>query len=635
MNKNILLIMIAVIGVGGWLALNSSIDKEESVPGVVKTLPKQEVHSSLSESLIYVPADTLVFSGGLTPISKKEFQALTQNFFTPEFKGQMDENIKQIEEIEKSQLENPSSAVKMLFGFYIEYMKAIKNPESFFSALGFSDAIDAAIYTIDTVPVLRTKLNNTEGFEKFISHIEQTKGIKAEQKTLKDIQYRSYSFDTPNSGIKTDVELLIAIENNFAVISVHSRSDTPEQVARLMGLEKPTQSLGKGEHLKAIMKKHGLLAFSVSYINHSEIIKSITQEGGTAFGKIVDDFNNALKKTKAKNCEKNPEKCIHDALPKNAVANEIKPSNRYRTAECRDDLMAMFSDPWPQTVLGYTSIGSSTQPSTLSTRIVLESNDEEIMNNLKTLRGHIPVDYNHRDSGVIFGSAVGFNVDALGSYSANVLNNLSLAKYQCQPLVEMQQKNAASKQGLAMAMFSGFAAGLQGFSTNLFDLSFEDTTATEPVALKTMDALLTISAKDPQTLIMAAKGMAPPSLAGLQIPTDGSAVVLPFPLPLPSGIEPKLAIKGNHIVLYVGEQAEAAANNLKQTNIAANGVFDMSIDYGKYMKLFLGFLKKAPTDSSQAKALEALKGLNMKMTMSVDFKDSGIVMDADTTLRSP
>jgi hypothetical protein len=191
-------------------------------------------------------------------------------------------------------------------------------------------------------------------------------------------------------------------------------------------------------------------------------------------------------------------------------------------------------------------------------------------------------------------------------------------------------------------MMSGMVAGVQGVSAIIMDIdgTMDFAQPGIPPDVKSLDAIITISSSNPQQLLMMAANMQP-GMPPLQLPPDGTPIDFPAPLPLPNGAQLKLALKGNHIVAYVGEQSAQLADQLAQDKLQPNGMFAFNMDFGKYMKLITTAAQaSANTDDAsqvamtdQDKAmLDAMSKINMQLVESFDIGKEGIDFGVKMTM---
>jgi len=211
-------------------------------------------------------------------------------------------------------------------------------------------------------------------------------------------------------------------------------------------------------------------------------------------------------------------------------------------------------------------------------------------------------------------------------------------EYQCGFLVEIKQSLVNANPTLALSMMTGMVAGIQGISVTLLDIDVSMNPGQKDAApdVHSLDAIITISAKEPQRLLLMAANFLQDS-SSIQLPADGTPIDFPFPLPTPNLGNIKLALKGNHIVAYIGDKAEQLAQTLANDPLAATGMFALNIDFGKYMKLVNDFVQTV--DAADAKISEQDKAIlagmaemDMQFVESFDMTPQGVVLDATVTM---
>jgi len=156
-----------------------------------------------------------------------------------------------------------------------------------------------------------------------------------------------------------------------------------------------------------------------------------------------------------------------------------------------------------------------------------------------------------------------------------------------------------------------------------------------PPNIKSIDALISITSNNPQGLITMANGLNP-EMPPITMPADGSAIDFPFPLPIAAQV--KLAIKGKHLVAFTGARATALADALAAAAPTPNGLFALSMDYARYVRIMADVTKQmetrkqdefAPTsftDEPQG-TTESGTGNSMQLLETAEIENGGLVME--------
>jgi len=603
--------------------------------------------------LSYVPADTLFFYGGLEKASLKD----SLEIYTAGYDWIInDTNLSNF--LGEEQLTGKSPGEKMIAALAVEYMRLLQDIPHVAENLGIGDEIESAIYTVGAIPVLRLKLADATAFNTFISRAEQAVKVTPQKDQLNNpnggITFSSYSFDRPDAAEPTESNLIIATDKEYALLTFATPLEDTAAKNIIMGVNKPDNSLATAPLLSDLKTKYGFHPAYLGYINHVEIMNGMTASDGNNFSRMLDTLTQLADKYK-------PETDDSQAPQSNATPDK-KLLDDMRTPECRTELMAV-ANMWPRTVFGYTEFNVDTTPKKFLARMILESLDTDLLADLKTLRGFIPATIRQINEKPVFGFGLGLNVDALMPFLTKTLQSFSQNTYKCAFLFDAQQQLAGTNPAMAVGMMAGMAAGLQGVSASILevDAAIDFSTQGSMPDVTNIDALLTISSSNPQGIVMLAsnfmQGMPP-----LNIPADGTPIDFPIPLPLPEGKTAKLAIKGNHLVAYVGDKSERAANQLASNPLVANGLFAFNIDMGKYMKLVAQSLgqgsnenqdtesqgsqnqgsqnqssqnQSAQNQSSQNELslLNNMGNLESQVVESFDISDQGMVFEVQMTLK--
>jgi hypothetical protein len=628
-KKPIILMIIGAVIMVGSLGLHFTRDL--SSPDISKrdaSTPSMKVAAAkkpLPEVLSYVPEDTIAFFGGLEPFPLKDVLKFGNA-------AQLEMQRKQWSDIIASpKFKEAPPGARMILGLLMTYSDLLMDRDHFAEKVGIPQKVESALYTVGIIPVLRVKLADPAAFTAFIEAAEKTGKVIGDKNNVSGVDFLSYSFDKPDSAKHIPIKLLIAQNQNYAVFSF----DVPFERERLLGLilgaQKPEKALSGENRLQTIQEKYSLLPTALGYINHHEVINGLTQAGANEFGRMLDAMINAIPRSPNPDCGgKQPCAKEKRVVMLKSVAVKPDPFATIRTKACHKELMAI-ADEWPQTVFGYTNLNIGAKKSQADTLMVMESTNLSLMTDLLTLRGHIPSFFRKDGGSMALGVAVGLNLDAVPPFVTKMLTGLSQTEHQCKPLKDMQQQLMRTNPEIILRGATAVLAGIKGISLALLNVNLDPSAALSPQKVKDLDGIITVSAENPQALLRAARNMPNSPLAGLNIPEDGRAVPLP-PLPmLPTNVTLQAAVKGKHIVIYYGHESEAAANGLVNEDLDPNGIFGMAMDYGKYFNMLIP--TSGPTmPQSQQDQLDALKNLNMKLSMTLDFTKNGIQLDTSMTM---
>ena len=497
-------------------------------------------------ALAYVPADTLLFAGGLEPMPWSAMAAFRDQF---NFGMQPEQVNTLIEEMLKTDPQNPDAApagARLAVSLYAEYVNAVLSKSFKPQMLGLSDAVDSAFYTVGALPVVRVALADQAAFDAFLAKAEERVKVKAEEAKLKDFTYKRYPLITDG---EQPVYLAIGKRDGFLIVTLDVGSLIPaeEGLDVAFGLTKPTQSLAAAGTLQTLVKEQGLKPFSIGFLNHEGLIRTLTR-ADSPIAKLLD-------------------KVSHGEATKELSA--------FRTAECQADIEGMAA-LWPRSVFGYTELDTSGSPLRANSLFKIVSTDGKTMEQLQKLRGFLP-QYSGENSK--FSYQLGLNMDELTPVLTNLWSRAIQAKFSCAPLVAAQAQLKETNPALLGAM-TGMIQGVQGVGIDVQDLKLGKALAEgEMPSIEALSFVATLSSKQPQQL-WGMLAMMQPEFASLKLPEDGQSIDLPLPLPvtLPSPI--KLGLYGNHIAVFSGEQGKTQAESLAKQELKPNGLLHFGLDYG-------------------------------------------------------
>ena len=557
----IALAVIAAGAAGYWYTQNSSPSASDSA------------------YLEYIPADTLMFSGSLEDFPLKDYITHTATSMMP-----MDTST--FDKLD----ENESTHTRFLLSLLKQFQQAVAKPEALTASYGLPDSGKSFMYTIGAMPVIKVELSSPDAFWKHLDNAEKDSGFNHQIKQLDGVIYRAYQL--MDKGINgKPMDLIFAEKDGVLTVTLTSFSKDDKALKQAFGLVKPKQSLAHSGEVEQIINQYHFDPRSVFYINQQAIVRGLTTADGNDFAKQLSAI---------------------------FALSGSNPLSEFQTPECAQELQGIAAN-WPRTVAGMTELDIKPEQAKIGVAIIAESNNKTMIDGLKKLRGFIP-DFVANDKDSVMSMGLALNTSDVVSGLTDVWTDLQTPAYQCEPLAQMQHK--LSQQSPAMLrMATGMAAGLKGIAASIIDLEFD--TIQDP-SVSQLDALVSVSADKPEQLFNTLKTFVP-MLANVELKPGGEAVDLSTVLPIPPevNIKPKLALKGQHLVVYTDVKGEQLANTLSHEAVTENGIISMAMDQGKLME----HLTKAAEMSGQPmpKELEMMKG-NNQFQFSFDVQDEGIVI---------
>ncbi|WP_286237373.1 hypothetical protein [Neptuniibacter halophilus] len=542
--------------------------------------------------LAYVPADTVFYSGQLEPFPLKDYLRAT-TFASP----QMSQDL--LEEFD-----DQSSAQHRFLGSLVKaYFIAAESEERFQQTFALPDQVKGLSYAVGLMPVIRYQVTDEAAFWALFNQAEQESGFQHRAGTAGEQAYRAYRFSDEKSG--RSIELILAYADGWATWTLNSALNEPADLEVALLQSAPADSLESAGVLAGIAKQHGFQSQALSYLDHRQIVTGLTSTDGNRLAKMLSraqDQNNAGRGLE-----------------------------QLRTPECQSEFGAMAAN-WPRTVAGIRNkddMQITPERSFMRMSMVVESNNKVVMDALTSMQGYIP---EYLQKAQLFGIGLGIDMNNFSPALGAIWNDMLEPAYQCQPLRQMQTAVRQSNPA-ALAMFTGMAQGLKGIGLGVQDFTL-DMSGPAPV-MTALQGVVSVSADNPMVLFNIAQGFVP-QLAQLQLPADGSALDLSDMLPLPPelDVQPMLALKGKHLVLYAGEQGEQAANQLATVEPVSNGILNFSVDYKKMLTPLLPVIEMA-AEPEVAAELAVLKQLDMQVQVDLGTNPQGIEIRSEANIRPP
>lgn len=129
-----------------------------------------------------------------------------------------------------------------------ELLKELRGADSVekLAGLGFNAQAHHAVYGVGVWPVIRTELGSVDAFRAFIARVEQNSGSKLSLGKVGDQDYWFVSADK--------IELVLAIQQQQLVMTAFPATADDALKQRLLGVQKPEQSLAASGELANLIK---------------------------------------------------------------------------------------------------------------------------------------------------------------------------------------------------------------------------------------------------------------------------------------------------------------------------------------------------------------------------------------------
>jgi len=552
----------------------------------------------------YVPADTLVYGGGIEPITAKDFSAAMGWF---DIYSGVDWTT-QLEEVMKSE----SPGARMSVGLYIEYLSALAETETFFQRFAMGDEFDFALYTVGVIPVFRYQITDQKIIEELFANVEKKYNVQPIVASFGDIQYRRYPFNV-DAPADEQVAFIVAVHDEYVVFTMDAGFSDDDTLKLALGIDKPNPSLVESGKLKTIVTEHGFLPNYVGFVDHLQIVKGLTGGNANRFGAMLAKIRTQFD-------------------PNSAYVTSAK-LDELMSESCRSELGAI-AEQWPKSVLGYTRFDSESDPMVFDADMVVESRDIEMMTQLRTLRGVIPPFESIAGHNPVFEWSMGIDVDALVPLVTAIWQDITSKQYACPLLANFAQGLAQSNPAM-MGMATAFVAGVKGITLSVLDVELDTSAAGAMPQVREFTGLISLAATNPLPLYTAASSMLP-GLQGVAPPVDGKSIDVPLPMAIPGGpnVVPKLTIIDKYIVMYTGDKVSTLLDSLAGQGLEPNGFFALRMDYAKYMELLVkGMQATTGTSEQDRQMIDSMKSINGAISGSMDFEENGIKFTSRMEIR--
>ncbi|HCH31517.1 MAG TPA: hypothetical protein DE045_01070 [Oceanospirillaceae bacterium] len=531
------------------------------------------------------PADTLFYVDGW---ADKNTLAATRNFSASSL--QLELAVAELESLDPNKY---TAEIAFIVTLLEQWLAAqATGHEGLSSYYGLHENLASAVYLDGLIPVLQLALNNQAAFFEALSKAGEQSGL-----VHKNQLWGRYSVDywvlQTKSDLGFDLWLTLVIKDNVATIALIPAILSQARRLDALGLLPEAYSLADSQSMVNIREQEGFLPYTAGFANLLEMTRLVTDPRSSKAG---EDLMAVAGK---------------QALPPVSVA-------------CRRDWLELAHNT-PKLVFGYDRI--SLQRDTVADgHMLLQINNPTVSEALQKLNGYLP-NYSLLAQDSLLSLALGIDINALMPVVSQLRRQALSTYFNCEQLIAMQSDLiAADISPLMIAAAAG--QGINGVGAVLYDIDLTSITSGELV----VDALISVTTEHPEMLSNLVSFI--PELHGLEVPIDGTSVALGLPN-LPVGLSPKLAVKGQNIVLYNGPKSADAAQQLTYEEPSKRGVFSASSNYQKLNQIAVNTVdfiaQMSLTEASECAELYAnISSMHDSVdasTMRVTVEDNGIRLD--------
>ncbi len=465
--------------------------------GDSKDQQEQVAQEAIADSglLAFVPADTPYVFTNSRPFPRATTEKLLVNG-NAEIE-QADKELQQLIAMEQFDTPEEKQTVLLIQAILAELQG--KMSADGLASLGLLIDGRSLAFGMGVLPVIRTEIGDPQKVQDFIARVEKRSGKSASQQRIGEQSYRRFELD--------QLVGIIAVTDKYLIAALLPAKAEADLLPLVLGDRMPTASLADSETFKQMIKDNGYLSFGEGYIDLVKFTEIVLGES---------QGMNAL---------------IFSAL--GGVSTELSPA-------CNKMVKNLVKSV-PRITGGFTGVSDNGY----SMRVVVETS-ADIAFRLQRIASPVPGLGIDNNSMLSLGLALNLPElrDALKAGMMNVLEQGRV----CEMIDEKEISQAM--QSLDMA-FNPMITGVKGFNIQVNDVVFDQ----QNITPKTVDAQLLLAADDPRS-VTGMLGMLNHKFTQLQIPADGTPVVLPLEELSPDIPATHIAIKDKALVISTGGDAE-------------------------------------------------------------------------------
>lgn len=541
--------------------------------------------------LAYVPADTLIFSGQFKPLD-------IVNYFNA---VGVDADYLATDELQQglALLSQQIPAVgQFALALFTGFVEALQSPAFFEQTTGLASQSRSLFYMVGAAPVLRLQLADEQQFSGFIDKLAQQSGFHYQLDTLKNHSFRRFRLDEFDS----EVELLVSIDRGWATLTLHHRDLPTDHRLQSLAQQMPALNFANSSVLTDYLRRYQLHSDAVGFVSSEQLALALTTRDGNQLAKDI-------------------QLTLADHL---AAALES-----WQTSSCQTDLLKL-AQLWPGLVMDNQIINPQPDQFKLSGSLRIPTQSRSALEALQTMQGFIPSALQGKLPQTMFYMATGLDVGQLTPAVSQLWAAATDYPLRCEPLSAIQQQMKTQNPLLMLAVAGIAGNGLQGLSVTVNGFSIDRLSGMPEQA----DALLTLTADNPQRLLSSATALNP-MFAGIRLPAVGEEVPLANLLPAAAlfDFDLRLRTSEHHLMIYAGDLAKQQASQLATEPLTKNGLLAFGVNYQQFFsrltELSLHSGQEMPAD------LQRLMKNTMQMGMSLSIDQHGIVLKTELQTGQP
>jgi hypothetical protein len=468
--------------------------------------------------------------------------------------------------------------------------------KNFVAHYGLDKYMSSAFYMDGLMPVLQFGVERPEAILKAFDKAGQESFLPRSTAMWGEHQVHYWTLNTgPEVGF--DLWFTLSLQDTIATITVIPENFSEARRLDILGLAPETRSLADTNAIATLRDEENFIDYMAGYFSVLELTRMLS---GTESNKASMDLQQ---------------------LTMNTTDSPFTPS-------CGQELTLM-AEGMPRVTFGYDAVKKQGNSITMEGHAIIEVTNQDIAAQLTKLNGHLPSYVNSADDS-LFSMALGLDVTSLTPVFNDLRARFMANDFACAELAELQMA-ATAMDPSALAIATAMGQGISGVGLAIYDLDIKSLMA----GLFSVDGLVTIAAENP-ALLVGLVGLVP-ELGSVVIPSDGTTVPLNLP-DLPPGVQPKVAVKGNQVVIFDGDEAASAARSLAFEKLNQDGLFAFTADYNKVAAIAQEAMPAIGdmTDMSindcadLHSSLALLNDLNTDVAMTETFTNKGLRIDFET-----
>ncbi|MBT5229399.1 MAG: hypothetical protein HOM11_03890 [Methylococcales bacterium] len=472
--------------------------------------------------LKFVPADTPLFAGNLS--------------IQPMF----DFNTAQISYANQLPTTDMDPTTSFFAHIYNDLLMNVSSSKRFQTYFGLPKEMKQVIYLQGGSPVIKTSIENSDAFWAIFDRAESKSQFKHVPASFQNISYREYP-------LGTDYSFIVALVKQDATLALISKKTSDETKSKIFGLTLPQKNFADSTLLKHINQQYQFLSYPGIFVYDNErLIDSLLQ---------VD--NNVW----------------YEMITSDEMIKEIQ---NKQTDSCASEYKRM-AGLMPRIVIGFDKYDVKDNRMVANYEFTIEL-AESISTELKKVQGYIP-NYLTQFNDNLIGFGLGSDVAKIGSLLKTMKQSMNQQKSECDAVAKMQQMLDSIDPGIVTLSLST-VYGLKGAGLAIQDIQLGDDLK-QPI--KSLDAIVSITSDNAKNLWFMLTG-AVPQLGAIKLSEEPALVDIPALTAISQQYNlPPLyvALKGSHLVAYVGDTAAKRVANMSTEKPTSNGILFESFNYSK------------------------------------------------------